>query len=72
MTFHLRIALVLGTLAAATTACDSTQSIGSPTCLPIALPASPPLLYPIPGATGVPDGDFALITQSAESGSLSL
>ena len=62
------VPFVVGVIALALAACGGASSPSSPSPVPCplaagayAIPAPPDLLYPIPGATGVPDGNFTLV-----------
>ncbi len=65
----IRIALVT-MLAALVAACGGGAAAPSPTptiCPEFPVPAPPTLIYPISGATGVPDGNFTLVIASFNS-----
>ncbi|HEY9179675.1 MAG TPA: hypothetical protein VIO32_03085 [Candidatus Baltobacteraceae bacterium] len=62
------VPLAVGIIALALAACGGTSSRSTQAPVPCplaagayAIPAPPDLLYPMPGATGVPDGDFTLV-----------
>jgi hypothetical protein len=59
--------------AAALAGCNGSSSgSGQPVACNLLIPLSPKMIYPIPGATGVPDGQFTLVVSFAPPGSITL
>ncbi len=48
-------------IASIVAACGGGTGTPHQTCVALPVPAPPPMIYPQPGATGVPDGNFVMV-----------